>query len=431
MNIIIKAALIIEPGSPYHKKICDVFVSDGIIKKIEKSIDVKADLEIDGRNCTLSAGFFDLHVSFGEPGFEFKEDIVSGCKAAAAGGFTDVIQMPSTFPVMQNSAGIEMITNKIKSGLVTVHAAGALSVDMEGKEMTEMYDMHKSGAVCFTDHKSAVQDGGVMLRSLLYAKTFDGLVMSFSDDRSLSGKGQMNEGPVSTQLGLKGIPSLAEEMMVARDLMLCEYAEGRIHFSTISTKGSVELIRKAKKAGLKITCDVAAHNLLLDESSLEEFDTRFKVKPPLRSQADISALKEGLKDGTIDAICSDHIPEDVENKQKEFDLAAFGAGALETAFAAAHTALKDSMPIEQIIEKFTAGPRKIISKTQIKIAEGETACFTLFNPDEAWTVKVSDIKSKSKNNPFVGMKLSGKVKAVLNKGQHEIFLNADITQPLV
>jgi len=420
MNILIKAALIIEPGFTHHKKICDVLVSDGIIKKIDKSIDVKADLVIDGKNCILSAGFFDLHVSFGEPGFEFKEDIASGCKAASAGGFTDVIQMPATFPVMQNSAGIEMITNKTKSELVTVHAAGALSVEMEGKEMTEMYDMQKSGAVCFTDHKNAVQDAGMMLRSLLYAKTFDGLVMSFPDDRSLSGKGQMNEGPASTQLGLKGIPAIAEEMMVARDLMLCEYAEGRIHFSTISTKGSVDLIRKAKKAGLKITCDVAAHHLLLDESSLEEFDTRFKIKPPLRSQADISALKEGLKDGSIDAICSDHIPEDVENKQKEFDLAAFGAEALETAFAAAHTALKDSMQIEQIIEKFTSGPRKIISQKQIKIAEGENACLTLFSPDEAWTVNESDIKSKSKNNPFVGMKLSGKVKAVLNKNQHAI-----------
>jgi dihydroorotase len=420
MNILIKAALIVDPGSPHHKKICDVFICDGVIKKIDKSIDVKSDVVIDGKNCILSGGFFDLHVSFGEPGFEFKEDIASGCKAAAAGGFTNVIQMPFTFPVMQNSAGIEMVTNKTKKELVTVHAAGALSVDMEGKEMTEMYDMHKSGAVCFTDHKNAVQDAGMMLRSLLYAKTFNGLVMSFPDDRSLSGKGQMNEGPASTQLGLKGIPSLAEEMMVARDLMLCDYAEGRIHFSTISSKGSVELIRKAKKAGLNVTCDVAAHHLLLDESSLEEFDTRFKIKPPLRSQADISALKEGLKDGTIDAICSDHTPEDVENKQKEFDLAAFGAESLETAFAAAYTALRDSMKIEQIIEKFTTGPRKIISQAQIKITEGETACLTLFNPDEAWTVKETDIKSKSKNNPFIGMKLSGKVKAVLNKDQHVI-----------
>ena len=416
MNTLIKAALIIDPESPHHKKNFDVLISDGIIKKIDKNIDTKADTVIDGKNCILSPGFFDLHVSFGEPGFEFKEDLESGCKAAAAGGFTDVIQMPSTFPVMQNSAAIQMTTNKKANQLVTVHAAGALSVDMEGHDMTEMYDMHKSGAACFTDHKNAVQDAGVMLRSLLYVKTFDGLVMSFPDDRSLSGKGQMNEGSASTQLGLKGIPALAEELMVARDLMLCEYAEGKIHFSTISTKGSVELIRKAKKAGLKVTCDVAAHHLLLDESKIEEFDTRFKIKPPLRSQEDINALKEGLKDGTIDAICSDHIPEDVENKQKEFDLAAFGAEGLETAFAAANTALKDSMKIEQIIEKFTSAPRKIISQPQIKIAEGETACLTLFNPDEVWDVKESDIKSKSRNNPFVGMKLTGKIKAVLNQG---------------
>jgi len=286
---------------------------------------------------------------------------------------------------------------------------------MEGNDMTEMYDMHKSGVICFSDHKKAVQDAGMMLRSLLYAKTFNGLVMSFPDDKSLSGKGQMNEGPASTQLGLKGIPALAEELMVARDLMLCEYAEGRIHFSTISTRGSVDLIRKAKKSGLKVTCDVAAHHLLLDETSLEDFDTRFKIKPPLRSKDDINALKEGLKDGTIDAICSDHIPEDIENKQKEFDLAAFGAEALETAFAAANTALKDSMKIEAIIEKFTSGPEKIISLSRQKIAEGEKANLVLFNPEEKWTVKETDIKSKSKNNPFVGMELTGKVKTVINK----------------
>ena len=420
MNILIKTVAILDPDSPHHKKQCDVFISKGIIKKIDQKIESEADLVVDGKNCFLSPGFFDLHVTFGEPGFEFKEDLASGCNAAAAGGFTGVVQMPSTYPVMQNSAGIEMIRNKTSGNLVSVQAAGALSVDLNGKDMTEMYDMHKSGAVCFTDHKNAVQDAGLMLRSLLYAKTFDGIVMSFPDDKSLSGKGQMNEGVASTQLGLKGIPNLAEEMMVARDIMLCEYAEGRIHFSTISTKESVERIRKAKKSRLKVTCDVAAHHLLLDESKLEDFDTRFKVKPPFRTKSDIEALIEGLKDGTIDAICSDHIPEDVENKIKEFDLSAFGAEALETAFAAANTALKNSMKIDQIIEKFTSGPGKIISQTKVKIAEGETANLTMFNPDEEWTVKESDIRSKSKNNPFIGMKLTGKVKAVFNNGQHAV-----------
>ena len=420
MNILIKSARIIDKDSTHHQKVCDVQIVDGIIKKIADKIDVKSDHVIEGKNCMLSAGFFDLHVSFGEPGFEYKEDLTSGCNAAAAGGFTEVIQMPSTLPVMQNSAAIEMVSHKTGSQPVMVHAAGALSEDMHGKDMTEMFDMHKSGAVCFTDHKNAVQDGSVMLRSLLYAKTFDGLVMSFPDDKSLSGKGQMNEGTASTQLGLKGIPALAEEMMVARDLKLCEYAESRIHFSTISAKGSVDQIRTAKKAGLKVTCDVAAHHLLLDESSLEDFDTRFKIRPPLRSKDDIKALKEGLKDGTIDAISSDHIPEDVENKQKEFDLAAFGAEALETAFAAANTALKDSMKVEQIIEKFTSGPRNIISQSQIKIAEGETANLTLFDPEETWTVKEADIRSKSKNNPFIGMKLTGKIIAVFNKGHYQL-----------
>ncbi|MEO8087194.1 MAG: dihydroorotase [Bacteroidota bacterium] len=417
MKLIIRQATIIDQESAFNKKTCDVLVSDGIIKKIAGKITEACDQEIDGKNCFLSPGFFDLHVNFREPGFEYKEDLQSGCKAAMAGGFTGVLQMPSTFPVMQNRSGIELIRNKTKEGLVDVEVSGALSVDLEGSDMTEMFDMHQSGAVCFTDDKKSVEDAGMMVRALLYAKNFNGLIMSFANDKSLSGKGQMNEGIISTQLGLKGMPALAEELMIARDLMLCEYAESKIHFSTVSTKGAVELIRNAKAKGLKVTCDVAAHHLLLNDSNLEEFDTRFKIKPPLRTDADIAALKNGLKDGTIDAICSDHSPEDIENKQKEFDHAAFGAEGLETAFAAAYTALKDILTTEQLVEKLSTSPRKILGLSAMKISEGEKANFTLFTLAEEWTVSVSDIHSKSKNNPFIGRKLQGKIKAALNNGQ--------------
>lgn len=417
MKLIIRQAKIIDQQSAFNNKTCDVLVSDGVIQKIADKISEKSENEIDGKNCMLAPGFFDLHVNFCEPGFEYKEDLESGCKAAMAGGFTGVLQMPSTNPVTQNRSGIELIRNKTKNSLVDVQVAGALSVDLGGKDMTEMFDMHQSGAICFTDDKKSVQDAGLMVRAMLYVKNFGGLIMSFPNDKSLSAKGQMNEGAVSTQLGLKGMPALAEELMIARDLMLCEYAESKIHFSTISAKGSVELIRAAKAKGLKVTCDVAAHHLLLNDSNLEDFDTRFKIKPPLRTDDDIEALKKGLKDGTIDAICSDHNPEDIENKQKEFDHAAFGAEGLETAFAAACTAVKDTLTIEQLVQKFSAGPRKITGLHSIKIAEGENANITLFNPSEEWNVSLGDIHSKSKNNPFIGRKLTGKIKAVVNNGQ--------------
>lgn len=420
MNIVIRQAKIIDPHSPNHNSVCDVLISNGVIKQISKKISATSDQEVDGSGCWLSPGFFDLHVNFCEPGFEYKEDLASGCKAAMAGGFTGVLQMPSTLPVIQSKSEVERIQGKTKNGLVEVKVAGALSADLEGKNMTEMFDMHQSGVRCFTDDKKSVQDTGLLHRALLYAGNFNGLVMNFPNDKYLSGNGQVHEGPASTQLGLKGIPAIAEELMVSRDLMLCEYAGAPVHVSTISTKGSVELIRDGKAKGLKITCDVAAHHLLLDDSLLEGFDTRYKIQPPLRSAEDIHALKEGLKDGTIDAICSDHCPEDVENKKKEFDLAAFGAEGIETAFAAAFTALQKVLTPEQLTEKFSSAPRKIAGLPQLKIAEGEPANLTLVNPAEEWMVTESVLQSKSKNNPFIGMKLTGKVKAVFNNDQVQL-----------
>jgi dihydroorotase len=302
---------------------------------------------------------------------------------------------------------------------VNVHATGALSVNLEGKDLSEMYDMHASGALAFTDDKKAVQDSGLMLRALMYAKNFNGLVMSFADDKYVSAKGQVNESSSATNLGLKGIPSLAEELMLNRDIFLSEYAGGKIHFSSVSTAKSVELIRNAKAKGLKITCDVAAHNILLDDSALAEFDTNYKVKPPLRTKEDVKALVEGLKDGTIDSISSDHTPEDVENKKKEFDLAAFGMIGLETAYAVANTALQKALTTDKLVEKLALTPRKVLGIAALTIKEGEKANLTLFNPDEEWTVEEKHIQSKSKNSPFVGTKLKGRVKGVFNKGKYQ------------
>ena len=418
MKVLIKQARIIDSSSPHNGKVKDVLIEDGVIKTIGDKIDEKTDKVFEGKGNCLSVGWFDLHVNFREPGHEYKEDLISGCRAAMAGGFTEVLVMPSTSPPIQSKSEIEMIRTKTKDELVTVHAAGALSVNIEGKDLSEMYDMHSSGALAFTDDKKAVQDSGLMLRALMYAKNFNGLVMSFSDDKHVSSKGQVNESESAINLGLKGIPSLAEELMLNRDIFLNEYAGGKIHFSSISTAKSVDLIRNAKAKGMKVTCDVAAHNILLDDSFLEEFDANYKVKPPLRTKDDIKALIDGLKDGTIDSITSDHTPEDVENKKKEFDLASFGMIGLETAFAVANTALQKTMA-DKVIERFTVGPRKALGLSTPAIKEGEKANLTLFNPDEEWTVENKHLASKSKNSPFVGMKLKGRVKAVFNKGKSQ------------
>jgi dihydroorotase len=418
MRILIKQAEIIDGTSPHNGKVKDVLIEDGIIKKIADSITEKADTAFGGKGNCLSIGWFDLHVNFREPGHEYKEDLLSGCRAAMAGGFTEVLCMPSTYPPIQSKSEIEMIRTKTKDELVNVHAAGALSVNHDGKDLSEMYDMHTSGALAFTDDKKAVQDSGLMLRALMYAKNFNGLIMSFADDNYVSVKGQVNESIFSAHLGMKGIPSLAEELMLNRDIFLNEYAGGKIHFSSISTAKSVELIRNAKAKGLKVTCDVAAHNVLLDDTALAEFDTNYKVKPPLRTKDDIKAIIEGLKDGTIDSIASDHTPEDVENKRKEFDLAAFGMIGLETAYAVANTALHKTMKTEGVVEKLAISPRMVLGLTIPSIKEGAKANLTLFNAHEEWIVDEKHLQSKSKNSPFIGMKLTGRVKAVFNKGKY-------------
>jgi dihydroorotase len=417
MKILIKQVKIIDQASAHHNKILDVLIEDGIIKTTANRINESADKIIEGKGHCLSIGWFDLHVNFREPGHEYKEDLLSGCRAAMAGGFTEVLCMPSTFPPIQSKSEIEMIRTKTRDELVNVHVAGVLSLNREGKDLSEMYDMHTSGALAFTDDKKAVQDSGLMLRALMYAKNFNGLILSYADDKYLSAKGQMNESISSTHLGLKGIPSLAEELMLNRDIFLNEYADGRIHFSSISSAKSVQIIRNAKASGIKLTCDVAAYNILLDDSALSRFDTNFKVKPPLRTKEDINAIIEGLVDGTIDSISSDHSPEDIENKRKEFDLAAFGMIGLETAYAVANTALQKIMESDKLVDKFAVGPRKILGLRVPVVKEGEKANLTLFNPEEEWTVENKDLQSKSKNTPFVGMKLRGRVKGVFNNGK--------------
>lgn len=417
MKILIQQINILSPGSSYNGTCKDVLLLNGTIAMIKDAGKLKedCDLVIDGKGKHLCPGLLDLHVNFREPGHEHKEDLISGCTAAKQGGFTGVLLMPSTFPPIHNRSSIEFINNRTKGELVDVFPAGTISLHQDGIDLSEMYDMYNAGTRIFTDDKKSVQDTGLMLRALLYSKNFNGKIFAYANDKSLSSRGQMHEGVASTLLGLRGIPPIAEEIMISRDLILAEYTDAAIHFSTISTSKSVDLIRAAKRKGIKVSADVSVLNLSLEDTTVNTYDANFKVMPPLRDQENISSLIEGLKDGTIDAICSDHLPEDIENKKKEFELAAFGAEGLETCLAVAYTALKNHLSTEQIIEKLSNGPRKVLGLKPQFISEEQPANLSIFDFEKTWIVNEKDILSKSKNNPFLGKELSGKALYVFNK----------------
>jgi len=417
MNILIKSARVIDPKGKHHNKIRDILIKNGVIKKIAVNIKEKKSITYIAKNLHISIGWMDLHSNFRDPGFEYKEDIISGCKAAAKGGFTGVLLMPDNNPITDNNAQVKYIQSKGKDNIVSVHTAGSITKAMQGSQMVEMYDMKEAGALAFTDDKKPLQNNEVIKHALLYAKDFDGLIMNFANDNSISNGGQIHEGEISTALGLKGIPAMAEEIMIDRDISLCKYTESKLHLSYISTKNSVSKIKKAKKEGSKISADVALHNLILTDQEITHFDTRYKVMPPLRSKKDCSALIKGLKDGTIDIICTDHSPENEENKKTEFNNAAFGIIGLETAFGLIGKYLSKHLSLSEIIEKIAINPRRLLKLESGNIKEGNTANLTLFNPELEWEFKKTDIESKSVNTPFVGKKLKGKALAICNKGK--------------
>ena len=414
MHLLIKSAKVVDPNSPHHHTTVSIFIEDGIIKKvIGTKYEVRSDVKvIDVKGLHVSPGFFDMQVNFRDPGYEYKEDLLSGCAAAAAGGFTGVAVMPGTYPPIHTKSEIEYVKIKTTDNIVDVFPVGAITHTTDGKELSEMYDMHSAGAIAFSDDKKPVTDAGLLLRAMLYSKSFNGLLMTHCDEKTISLDGKMNEGKISTSLGLKGIPALAEEVMVARNLFLCEYTGGKIHFQSVSTAKSVDLIREAKKKMLKVTASVNAHHLVLDDSALKSFDTHCKVDPPLRTKKDMDALKKGLTDGTIDAITSDHSPEDVENKNVEFDYSAFGMIGLETCFALANT--YSHLTLSDLVKKLSIRPREIFGLPVPKIKEKEKANLTLFLPNKEWVFEEKHIRSKSKNTPFIGKKMKGFVVGVVN-----------------
>lgn len=410
MKLLIKSAKIADPQSSFHNKTADIFIEDGIIKKIGSSLKEKAEKEINAENLHVSRGWFDSSVSLGEPGYEERETIANGLETAGKSGFTAVAMNPNSLPVIDNNGAITSVLSKAGNSPVSLYPIGALTIGSEGIDLAELYDMKQGGAVAFGDYQHSVSNPNLLKLALQYSQNFDGLVLSFPQENKIAGKGTVNEHHQSTLLGLKGIPNLAEELQVARDLFLLEYTGGKLHIPTISTEKSVKLIKEAKKKGLDVTCSVAIHNLLFSDGLLKEFDTNAKVLPPLRTQKDMKALIKGLIDGTIDMVTSDHNPIDIEHKKVEFENAMYGSIGLESAFGA----LNRIFSPEESLDFLTRGKARFsIPETSIK--EGEPADLSLFDPTAEYTFNEENILSGSKNSIFIGSSLKGKALGIVTK----------------
>lgn len=422
-DLLLKQCKIIDPRSSFHDTFQDILIREGRIHTIETDIEADKAQVIAHKGMEVYPGWLDLGVHTNDPGFEHREDMASATAAAAAGGYTGIVSFPNTHPVVQSKTDINYAKQFSDRQVVQVYPAGALTHDCKGEEITEMLDMHHAGAVLFTDGLQAVKHAGVFLRALQYVKSFGGLVMHHALDRHLAGEGQLHEGFTSTTLGMRGIPALAEEIMVQRDLSLLAYSESKLHLHAISTAGAVERVRQAKAQGLSVTCSVAYLNLLYTDEDLAGFNSDLKVLPPLRSKADQKALLEGLADGTIDAICSNHVPLEQELKKLEFSYATFGASGLQTVYSALQTILKEPLDRGLLAEKLAHGPRRILQLDELVIEAQARAELTICLPEDHWSLDRSNNESKSENNPFWKSILKGKILGVIN-GQQSMFFDA-------
>lgn len=425
MKLLLRSVRILDPQSDLHGQIADIRIDNGIITGIGSALsDENGEEVLNLEGSFVSVGWFDMRVASRDPGLEHKEDVDSLQNAAARGGFTDIALLPNSVPAVDSKGTLEYLLSK--SRLVSLKPMAALTKGAEGHDFSEMMDLFHAGAVAFTDGEHPVYNADIFLKALQYLRPLNALLINKPEDRQLALFGQMHEGTTSTLLGMKGIPSLAEEIMIARDLKLLEYAlsdmefdpkSPLLHFSLISTREGVELIRKAKAGGWPVSCDVAVHQLAFEDTDLMDFDTNLKVSPPFRSAEDRQALLGGLADGTIDVIVSDHNPQDEECKNLEFDMAESGVSAIETVFPVALQ--YSNLSVEKIVELLTVVPRRILRQPIPQIVTGVPAKLTLFNPEEKWTFEKS--ASKALNNPFLGKELKGKVKGIINHQHYRIF----------
>jgi dihydroorotase len=420
-KILLQQGRLIDPSTATDR-VVDIMIEDGIIRTIAAHIDAGAGCEVIAlAGKVIAPGFVDMHVHLREPGYEHKETIETGTCAAAYGGFTAVCCMPNTNPAIDDESIVEFVQSQGKKsnhGIVDVYPIGAVTKGREGKLMAPISELVQAGAVGLSDDGAPVHDAGIMRRAMEYASMYNVPIIQHCEDLPLAKGGVMNEGETATRLGLPGIPNVAEEVMLARDVMLAEFTRARYHAAHVSTAGSIELMREAKRKKIGVTCEVTPHHFTLTDIEVRSYDTNTKMNPPLRTQADVDAIKEGLRDGTIDVIATDHAPHSLDEKEVDYIQAPFGIVGLETAIGLAVTELVATgvLSLTQLVEKFSVNPRKIIGK-EIIIAEGEHANLTIFDPAEEWTVECALFHSKSKNSPFNGTVLKGKPVGIVNHGR--------------
>ena len=410
MKVLIKQARINCTSSKFHDQVKDILIIDGLIESIDDKIDVPADTLIERTNLHVSLGWMDIFANFQDPGEDHKESLVTGAAAAAAGGFTDVMVVPNTTPTVSSRSQVSYLLQKALALPINIHPIGTVTQNAEGKVLSEMYDMAAAGAIAFSDGKRAIQSPGMMLKALQYVTATDGILIQMADDASINASGLMNEGIMSTKIGLPGKPAIAEELMVLRDIEILRYTGSQLHITGITTEKSIALVVEAKRQGLRLTCSVTPYHYFFNDEDLSSYDTNLKVNPPLRSRKDMEAVRAAVKDGTIDCIASHHMPEHWDDKTCEFEYAKSGMIGLETLFGA----VNDGEHLDTLVQQLSENPRRIFGIKKPELKSGSRACLTLFNPTEHYVFEEGMIKSMSKNTPFIGKSLIGKVYGIIN-----------------